>query len=565
MYTSFFGLQEKPFAITPDPRYLYLSERHAEALAHLLYGINEAGGFIQLTGEVGTGKTTVIRSLLEQLPGHADVALILNPRVTPAEFLLTICEELHVPVPESGQGSTKTLMDLLGRQLLDTHARGRRVVLIVDEAQNLSTQTLEQVRLLTNLETATTKLLQIILIGQPELRELLDQPDLRQLAQRITGRYHLNPLSEDESAGYVKHRMRVAGATAEVFTPSALREIHRLSGGIPRVINVICDRALLGAFTQEDHRAGAALVRQAASEVYGRPVPAPWLKWTTAAAVAAALALVAVGVWTFTTQRTARSTDAVHDGATAPVVAALPAAAGPDDAVVDAIPAAATATSPASPPATVPLDLLLVRHGNDTTTEAALGKLFAMWGAMYEPARGRGCDQAGRQGLECLFQKGSWAQLRALNRPAILTLTDDVGRTHQVVLTGLSDEQATLDLGGEARDVSITALSRYWFGDFLLLWRPPLAVVKSLAPGMRGDDVRWLRESLRAAQGLPAVPAGSDLYDEELMRLVQEFQRQNRLTVDGVAGVQTQIALDTVLNATGSPTIVASTAATAGG
>jgi general secretion pathway protein A len=565
MYTSFFGLQEKPFAITPDPRYLYLSERHAEALAHLLYGINEAGGFIQLTGEVGTGKTTVIRSLLEQLPGHADVALILNPRVTPAEFLLTICEELHVPVPESGQGSTKTLMDLLGRQLLDTHARGRRVVLIVDEAQNLGTQTLEQVRLLTNLETATTKLLQIILIGQPELRELLDQPDLRQLAQRITGRYHLNPLSEDESAGYVKHRMRVAGATAEVFTPSALREIHRLSGGIPRVINVICDRALLGAFTQEDHRAGAKLVRQAASEVYGRPVPAPWLKWTTAAAVAAALALVAVGVWTFTTQRTARTTDAAHDGATAPDVAALPAAAGPDDAVVDAIPAAATATSPASAPATVPLDLLLVRHGNDTTTEAALGKLFAMWGAMYEPARGRGCDQAGRQGLECLFQKGSWAQLRALNRPAILTLTDDVGRTHQVVLTGLSDEQATLDLGGEARDVSITALSRYWFGDFLLLWRPPLAVVKSLAPGMRGDDVRWLRESLRAAQGLPAVPAGSDLYDEELMRLVQEFQRQNRLTVDGVAGVQTQIALDTVLNATGSPTIVASTAATAGG
>ncbi|MDQ1241055.1 MAG: ral secretion pathway protein [Pseudomonadota bacterium] len=565
MYTSFFGLQEKPFAITPDPRYLYLSERHAEALAHLLYGINEAGGFIQLTGEVGTGKTTVIRSLLEQLPGHADVALILNPRVTPAEFLLTICEELHVPVPESGQGSTKTLMDLLGRHLLDTHARGRRVVLIVDEAQNLSTQTLEQVRLLTNLETATTKLLQIILIGQPELRELLDQPDLRQLAQRITGRYHLNPLSEDESAGYVKHRMRVAGATAEVFTPSALREIHRLSGGIPRVINVICDRALLGAFTQEDHRAGAKLVRQAASEVYGRPVPAPWLKWTTAAAVAAALALVAVGVWTFTTQRAARTTDAIHDGSTAPAVAALPAATGPDAAPVDAIPAAATATSPASAPAGVPLDLLLVRHGNDTTTEAALGKLFALWGAMYEPARGRGCDQAGRQGLECLFQKGSWAQLRALNRPAILTLTDDVGRTHQVVLTGLSDEQATLDLGGEAREVSITALSRYWFGDFLLLWRPPLAVVKSLAPGMRGDDVRWLRESLRAAQGLPAVPAGSDLYDEELMRLVQEFQRQNRLTVDGVAGVQTQIALDTVLNATGSPTIVASTAATAGG
>ena len=546
MYTSFFGLQEKPFAITPDPRYLYLSERHAEALAHLLYGINEAGGFIQLTGEVGTGKTTVIRSLLEQLPGHAEVALILNPRITPPEFLLTICEELHVPVPEAGRGSTKTLMDLLGRHLLDTHARGRRVVLIVDEAQNLSTQTLEQVRLLTNLETATTKLLQIILIGQPELRELLDQPDLRQLAQRITGRYHLNPLSSEESAGYVKHRMRVAGATAEVFTPSALREVHRLSGGIPRVINVICDRALLGAFTQEEHRAGAALVRQAASEVYGRPVPAPWLKWTTAAAVAGALAVLAVGLWTF----------AHRPPATPPEpVAASPDLAEPTGTAPDAAAATASEEQAAAAPV-LPFAELLVRHANDTTTEAALGRLFALWGAAYEPSRGRGCDQAGRQGLECLFQKGSWAQLRTLNRPAILTLTDDVGRTHQVLLTALSDEQATLDLGGEPQDVSITALSRYWFGDFLLLWRPPLAVVKALAPGMRGDDVRWLRESLRAAQGLPAAPAGPDVYDEDLTREVQEFQRQNRLAVDGVAGVQTQIVLDTVLNATGSPTIV---------
>jgi general secretion pathway protein A len=564
MYTSFFGLQEKPFAITPDPRYLYLSERHAEALAHLLYGINEAGGFIQLTGEVGTGKTTVIRSLLEQLPGHADVALILNPRVTPAEFLLTICEELHVPVPESGKGSTKVLMDLLGRQLLDTHARGRRVVLIVDEAQNLSTQTLEQVRLLTNLETATTKLLQIILIGQPELRELLDQAELRQLAQRITGRYHLSPLSPEESAGYVKHRMRIAGATAEVFTPAALREIHRLSGGIPRVINVICDRALLGAFTQEDHRAGAALVRQAASEVYGRPVPAPWLKWATAGAVAAALALVAVGLWTYLSQRPDAPAAQADAGRSDKAAVAAEAPGEPAAALAATAAGTAPAAAPepvlaeAAPP--VPLAELLVRHGNDTTTEAALAKLFALWGALYEPARGRGCDQAAQQGLECLFQKGSWAQLRTLNRPAILTLTDDVGRTHQVLLTGLTDEHATLDLGGEPREVGITALSRYWFGDFLLLWRPPLAVVKALGPGMRGADVRWLRESVRAAQGLPTAAPASDVYDDELVRLVQDFQRQHRLAVDGVAGVQTQIVLDTTLNATGSPTIVPQTA-----
>ena len=545
MYTSFFGLQEKPFAITPDPRYLYLSERHAEALAHLLYGINEAGGFIQLTGEIGTGKTTVIRSLLEQLPGHADVALILNPRVTPAEFLLTICEELHLHVPEPGRGSTKVLMDLLGRHLLDAHSRGRRVVLIVDEAQNLGAETLEQVRLLTNLETATTKLLQIILIGQPELRDLLDRPELRQLAQRITGRYHLSPLSPAESAGYVRHRMRVAGATAEAFTPAALREVHRLSHGIPRVINVICDRALLGAFTQEDHRVGAALIRQAASEVYGRPVPAPWLKWATAAAIAAALAFIGVGLWSLYTDRVPSAGDAV---ATDPVVAK------------DVGPAPPVAESPPSvvaPPELMSLSQLLVRHGNDTTTEAALGKLFGLWGLTYDPTRGRGCDQAVVQGLECLFQKGSWAQLRTLNRPAILTLTDDVGRMHQVVLAALGDEFATFELGGAARDVPIAVASRYWFGDFLLLWRPPMAVAKVLTPGSRGEDVRWLRESLRAAQGLPPAPAGNDLYDEDLARLVQDFQREHRLTVDGVAGVQTQIVLDTVLSATGSPTIVA--------
>jgi len=547
MYTSFFGLQEKPFAITPDPRYLYLSERHAEALAHLLYGINEAGGFIQLTGEVGTGKTTVIRSLLEQLPGHAEVALILNPRITPGEFLLTICEELHLPVPADSRASTKALMDLLGHYLLEAHARGRRVVLIVDEAQNLSFETLEQVRLLTNLETATTKLLQIILIGQEELRSLLEQPDLRQLAQRITGRYHLSPLSRAESAGYVKHRMRVAGATAEAFTPAALREVHRLSNGIPRVINVISDRALLGAFTREEHRVGASYIRQAASEVYGRPIAAPWLRWATAAAVIGALALVAFGAWSLFGRDAARK-----DAVPTPSVAAAPSPTAAPAA--QATPAIAAPTAVAAP-ATPAIDQLLAQNANDTTTEAALARLFARWNISYAPNRGRGCEQATAQGLECLFQKGSWAQLQTLNRPAILTLTDDVGGTHQVLLVSLNDETATIELGNETQELPIAAISRYWFGDFLLLWRPPLAVAKSLGPGMRGAEVRWLRENLRAAQGLPEAKPASNYYDEELTRLVQDFQRQHRLNADGVAGVQTQIVLDTVLNPKGSPTL----------
>jgi general secretion pathway protein A len=184
--------------------------------------------------------------------------------------------------------------------------------------------------------------------------------------------------------------------------------------------------------------------------------------------------------------------------------------------------------------------------------------LFALWGARYA-AQGAGCDQATRQGLECLFQKGSWEQLRTLNRTAILTLTDDVGRTHQVVLTSLEDERATIDLGDQPRPVSIAGLSRYWFGDFLLLWRPPMAVAKALTPGMRGADVRLLRQSLRTAQGLPAAPA-RDVYDEDSCASCRTSSARIALNIDGVAGVQTQIVLDTVLNATGSPTIVAQVA-----
>src|ERR1700722_10246766 len=290
MYLRFFGLNEKPFAITPDPRYLYLSERHAEALAHLLYGINESGGFIQLTGEVGTGKTTVVRTLLSRVPHHADVAVILNPRVTPVEFLLTICEELGLAIADADRESVKHMVDALNRRLLNAHAEGRRIIVLVDEAQNLTIDVLEQVRLLTNLETPTQKLLQIILIGQPELRELLDRTDLRQLAQRITGRYHLNPLSRDETKGYVRHRLRVAGAQEEIFSARALDEVHRLSGGIPRIINVACDRALLGAYTQETRKINAALVRRAAGEVYGRNFMPGWTRWLVGSLGAGGLA-----------------------------------------------------------------------------------------------------------------------------------------------------------------------------------------------------------------------------------------------------------------------------------
>jgi len=546
MYEKFFGLTEKPFAITPDPRYLFLSERHAEALAHLAYGIQEAGGFVQLTGEVGTGKTMVVRSLLQQLPANCDMALILNPRITPAEFLLAICDELHVPVPERLASSVKALVDLLTRFLLDAHARGRRVVVMVDEAQNLSPDVLEQVRLLTNLETATQKLLQIILVGQPELRDVLSRSDLRQLAQRITGRYHLEALTRPESLAYVRHRLRVAGATADVFSAGALREVHRLSGGIPRVINVICDRALLGAFTREEHRVTGRLIRQAASEVYGRPVLAPWVRWAALAGGVAALALLGVATWQLLPLR----------GSGEPVTAA--AAPPPSEAATE-VPPDAPAAAPASAVPAVPivrdLQAILALASGETTTDAAFAELLRLWGAGFEPGTGRPCDQAADQGLQCFADLGTLAQLKLINRPAILSLTDPSGVERQVVLEGLDGDVAHVAVGTSRHDVSVAELASHWFGEFLVVWRPTIPLAKQLRVGMRGDDVRWLRDALASLEGTTVQAERPDVFDVELERLVQDFQRSRRLAVDGIAGVQTQLVLDSALGAAGSPTL----------
>ena len=546
MYLSFFGLNEKPFAITPDPRYLYLSERHAEALAHLLYGINEAGGFVQLTGEVGTGKTTIVRSLLAQTPKNAEIALILNPKMTAPEFLLTICEELGIGVPDSATESLKDLVDILSGYLLRAHAGGRRVVVVVDEAQNLAPSVLEQVRLLTNLETNTRKLLQIILIGQPELRELLARNELRQLAQRITGRYHLNPLTPAETSAYVRHRLRVAGATTDIFSPGALAEVHRLATGVPCVINVVCDRALLGAYSMDRHRVTPTLVRNAASEVFGKRFTPHWLPWIGTAAAASLLTLTVALLWSFkpwhSSHAAAGSSAAVH-GETAKVAAVTPPPPAP-------VPPAAPAKTGLSGHE---LTDLLAKHANETDTDSAFTQLFGIWRIQYVPASVDPCSQASNQGLECLNQKGSFGQLRLYNRPAILVLSDNAGASHQVVLTALDDEHATVQLGGSSQDVSIGELSRYWFGDFVMLWRPGTSQVKSLSQGMRGDDVRWLRQSLQRVEGEHSDGPVSDVFDENLSKLVRDFQRQHRLTVDGIAGVQTQIVLASAVAPPDSP------------
>jgi general secretion pathway protein A len=560
MYLSFFALNEKPFAITPDPRYLYLSERHAEALAHLLYGINESGGFIQLTGEVGTGKTTVVRTLLSRVPHHADVAVILNPRVTPVEFLVTICEELGLDIAGADRESVKQMVDALNRRLLAAHADGRRIIVIVDEAQNLSAEVLEQVRLLTNLETPSVKLLQIILIGQPELRELLDRTELRQLAQRITGRYHLEPLSREETRGYVRHRLRVAGAGSaeEIFTPAALAEVHRVAAGVPRVINVTCDRALLGAYTQETRKVTAALVRRAAGEVYGRRFVPLWLGWLAGALGLLCIAVAAFVGWQLWPRPLPAANNKPHltTQPTATQVFPMPALGPAVSAVSTDAPIAA---GHAVAPTAVSINALLAANSAHTGDAAAFRHLLSLWGTAMADDKSP-CAQAAKAGLSCLEQRGSWAQVRALNRPAILTLTDDHGQRHRVVLSTLDDRFATLNLGERDERVPVDEVSRDWFGEFTVVWKPKTARTRQLSLGMQGDEVRWLRRSLNALQGDGADPEHNDVYDEELAIAVQNFQREHRLNVDGIAGVQTQVMLDTALAEPGSPLLLQSAA-----
>ena len=270
MYKEYFGLKENPFSIAPDPRYFYMSKGHSEALAHLLYGVNTDGGFILLTGEVGTGKTMVCRCLLDHLPENSEVAFILNPKLTVEELLATICDEFGIKYPE-GNTSNKIFVSAINEYLLNAHEKGKRAILIIEEAQHLSIDVLEQIRLLTNLETSQRKLLQIVLLGQPELRQLLVQPQLRQLNQRITVRYHLSPLLKEEITAYVNHRLRVAGLIrGQLFSEKTLVELYRLTGGIPRLINIICERALIGAFVEGKERVDNKILLTATREVSGK-------------------------------------------------------------------------------------------------------------------------------------------------------------------------------------------------------------------------------------------------------------------------------------------------------
>jgi len=553
VYTEFFGLNEKPFAITPDPRYLYMSARHADALAHLIYGISESGGFIQLTGEVGTGKTTLIRSLLEQLPAKAEIALILNPQLSTLEFLQVICQELRIPTP--AEDSVRARVDALNSYLLRAYAEARRIVLIVDEAQALTPELLEQIRLLTNLETPKKKLLQIILIGQPELRDLLDRPEMRQVAQRITGRYHLEPLGKEETALYVRHRMKVAGAQSDVFTASAIRTLYRRARGIPRLINVVADRALLAAYTRDQRIVDRSLVVRAAGEVFGRR-RSSW-RWWPAAAIPIGLAVFVLATTNLWHAPAQPSSAAATLPATVAMAATAPAQRSEEPREIAVTDSSAPVSAP-EPAESTTLASLGAEPDFVMDRDQAVAELLALWGGTYERGRGDACDQAAREGLQCLVQQnGSLGELRRLNWPAIVTLIDENDAAHFVVIASLDQNTAHVLANGKRFDLPLAELTYHWFGEHLLLWRPGIPQPKDLIPGMRDAGVLWLRETLARLNGENPPVNPSPLYDSALEIRVREFQRAHMLTVDGIVGARTQVAMIADLNIPGTPLLAA--------
>ncbi|MGB1139396.1 MAG: AAA family ATPase [Halioglobus sp.] len=549
MYYQYFGLSEPPFSIAVDPRYLFMSPRHRDALAHLLYGVGSGGGFILLTGEVGTGKTTINRCLLEQLPQDTDIAIILNPALNAQELLASVCDELGIDY-ESGQPTLKTLTDKLHTFLLDNHGRGRKTVLMIDEAQHLDFDVLEQIRLLTNLETNSEKLLQIILIGQPELAQMLARPELRQLNQRITARYNLEPLNLEETGAYIHHRLQVAGMSPErvIFPRSVVRGIHRATRGIPRVINVLCDRMLLGAYGRNQTRADNAMLRLALREVLGQEQAPPRWPWVAAAA-AVLLAAVGVGLLVRDTASSPAATDVVQ--APPAPVAAQPASPPvipepPEPApVVPDVPVAATTAEPAQTLAVTPQPAVPARDPLEAAMLAP-GEAAALMWQLYalEGYAGEDCPRSAVQGVACVAEEAqTWDEIANMDRPIVLSMVTPERFSAEVLLLGIDGTNAWVYAGDGIEMLPLSRLAPYWDGAYHFLWHPPENFSRPVARGDQGPVVAHIATLFARLDGMRETLAGT-VFNEVLEQRVRLFQSRNGLDDDGVVGMRTLLELN---------------------
>jgi len=608
MYLAHFSLDQEPFSIAPDPAFLFLSDVHNEALAHLTYGFTH-GGFVLVTGEVGTGKTTLLRNLLHRTPPELDVAFILNPRLTVRELLESVCDEIGIRYDNTKTTSVKQYIDVLNRHVLQSRRDGRSSVLIIDEAQNLSPAVLEQIRLLTNLETNDKKLLRIILLGQPELAAMLAQTELRQLAQRITARYHLSSLSRAEAHAYVKHRLHLAGGHPGIFSSRAMNTLYALAQGTPRLINVIADRAMLGAYVEGVHVVTPKLVKTGAREVLGAPPRRRATLWWLASATAVLIALIS-SLWVYLGNQpgTALAPTAALDHVAPPAVVVQtpplqrPAPtervmAEPDrttaaptqpsiivEAIVEPIPspitvvpvarpsvATVTAAEPTDPSAfgaqkgalllpiedSVPAaNVVRPPGGTFVNHRRAYQAVFAAWGVDYPLESPRiPCDFAPLAGLQCLRKEGSWSELIALNKPVVLELWDTGSNPYFGALVAGNGDLFRLSLGTRDEIIRPQDLRNHWLGSYVVLWQTPPEYAGSQREGDMHPTVEWLHAAL--AQ----IDPGSDLGDPEpvftpaLHRSLLAFQRREGLLADGVAGPMTWIRLSDRINSP-SPALI---------
>jgi general secretion pathway protein A len=605
MYTAFYGLQEKPFQLSPDPRFLFLADSHREALAHLLFGIEQEQGFIAVTGEVGTGKTTLCRTLLHRVDPGAEVAIIFNPQLSASELLEAIHVELGL---EPGEGSRRELMDRLNRFLLEKKEDGRRVLLIVDEAQTLRPDALEQIRMLSNLETETSKLIQIILLGQPEFDAMLESPSLRQLRQRISVRWRLSALRPTETAEYVRHRLRIAArARREIFSDAALREIHNRSGGIPRVVNLLCDRALLAGYGAGSPTISQSLVRQADEELRGgaqAPSLGPPAQVAPLRRFAPLVGLVALGVLAGMALERLAGPDAApvaepssHPPASdtsispAPEVPHRAQASGAEmpqgvlparpkrgpapeiasDTISDTSTAAiveapravegvlTTEVSPASLVDASGLDEMLVASEPGVGTAAALDAVLDAWGLAPAGARSLTLDAATRElrsrGLVVhTVEQADVGSLARLDHLALLTVRAPDGSERHLLLervglenvrlVGLLGDATPVEVPRGELDVRVSGVARVVWRDFEGL--PPV-----LRWGFRGPAVEWLQRSLFEL-GYLATPATGE-YDGATVGAVRAFQADRGLHPDGEVGPRTKMALYRALTSYPSP------------
>ncbi len=561
MYHDYFGLKEHAFSIAVNPRYLYMSKQHRDALAHLLYGV-QGGGFVLLSGEVGTGKTTIIRCLLEQLPENTDIAIVLNPMATAIEILGSMCDELGVKY-HSDRPTVKSIMDALQGFLIENHTRGHNTVLLIDEAQLLSPEVLEQIRLLTNLETTTKKLLQIILVGQPELNELLSQPRLRQLSQRITARFHLKPLSLEETLSYIHHRLQVAGMPEDrnPFTPRIIKRIHDFTGGIPRLINILCERTLVGAYGNNKHQVDTAIFLSAQKEVSGSdamPKKETYKKYWTliSAAIAGGVGVFLLFLVVFVMSNFAnRSAPSDYEllpetvsTELAPTTLAPKIPAVPKPSAETALQVTESVT-PIEPVAVNPQATVPIVEGNIEIKSYNRAQELLLTYLKYPVAsETHPCWQLSRKEVKCQESKlRTWNNLSDLNRPAILTLTTPEKFVAYAVLIGLTDTDALLlTETNQQKVVSLSELGPSWTGEVFYIWHKPRGFSEPLNVGSQGRTVRWVAEQFATLDNQPK-PLTKSKFNDALKERIKFFQRSQGLEADGILGSNTLLKLNEVL------------------